>query len=886
MIYNPPGQTGGFAPVKSYNFAPDIWDGVKAPPGSSFNQEAWKREKDIKFKLTDDPRDYKKFSRTLKSNRTKKMQSLKPKKYNKALAKHRKHPRNMKQQIPEEGVLRPDLDNAIMTRTAQMAMNRDKYLNKYSIPVYKNRDKAKMNLMRTEIAAKNPRHGVYQSRKKAKKIATAAAFSSLVKRKEKNKLKSQLVDVGLEKARHTAELMRQNILDSMKRTGGNTDYDELEESDVEDYNVTEKKKHAEGKRKREHEILNTHNFQMDTRNADDYIKNILDVAGGGVPSKVDKSAPINTKWKLDDDPHFKKTKKTHLEPELEVKNFVVDSALKYKSRLNKIKARNETILKKDHAELFTKKVPNRKLKNFVEQRGGGRGGLMGVYDAYSELKKQGFKSKFLDDEQTKADRNKPKHMQKLQKKEKAKRSWKQIKNKSEQLSRVKAEIPREVANKWVNGVLRFKNVEDLLEEADSHLQKKEKQIQKELKQIHKTPGQSEESILRQNKLWADLQELKRLQEVEENEQLMEVEADMSYCEDVDYQSNSENEEPEIEVEPVTDVNQQSAEEEVHLKNVSEDEFEPISEAGEKEEVMIQPAEIEEEPEEVEGVSFSQPESNLETDEQNLEQSASNNSVQKEIIADKEPSEQVNPSPVDSVKPTVPNLDLEKPASPETEMTSVEKTNQMIKQMKKAQYEVNKTYQNQIAEVESKLQAVKQQLNHLEQPLEAEKRFYETRERSKIDQFMKDKNINVTKRRIRYGLNMIEDIKTSVIGINVNKAIDLKEDYDKIRSKQKHLEQVVPPNREFKDFYVKSWQQKRDEEQRKKEQKLQSMSRFLERKNLEDKAKQSRDKNARRFEQASSQLTDAQKSYILSNIVSEDPDLDARKDVDHPWIDFY
>jgi hypothetical protein len=71
---------------------------------------------------------------------------------------------------------------------------------------------------------------------------------------------------------------------------------------------------------------------------------------------------------------------------------------------------------------------------------------------------------------------------------------------------------------------------------------------------------------------------------------------------------------------------------------------------------------------------------------------------------------------------------------------------------------------------------------LEQPLEAEKRFYETRERSKIDQFMKDKNINVTKRRIRYGLNMIEDIKTSVIGINVNKAIDLKEDYDKIRSK--------------------------------------------------------------------------------------------------------
>lgn len=57
----------------------------------------------------------------------------------------------------------------------------------------------------------------------------------------------------------------------------------------------------------------------------------------------------------------------------------------------KIKGKNEDILRKDHMELFTEKVSNQKLKNFMEQRGGGRGGLKGVYSAFGELKKNGFK---------------------------------------------------------------------------------------------------------------------------------------------------------------------------------------------------------------------------------------------------------------------------------------------------------------------------------------------------------------------------------------------------------------------------------------------------------------------------------------------------------------
>ena len=113
---------------------------------------------------------------------------------------------------------------------------------------------------------------------------------------------------------------------------------------------------------------------------------------------------------------------------------MVDSAMSYKQRMVKIKGKNEDILKKDHKELFTERVPNQKLKNLVEQRGGGRGGLMGVYSAFGELKKQGFKGKFIDDEATKFDERKSRLIPDNQT---SKRSWKQIEENAEKLSKVR-----------------------------------------------------------------------------------------------------------------------------------------------------------------------------------------------------------------------------------------------------------------------------------------------------------------------------------------------------------------------------------------------------------------------------------------------------------------
>lgn len=112
----------------------------------------------------------------------------------------------------------------------------------------------------------------------------------------------------------------------------------------------------------------------------------------------------------------------------------MDSAINYKQRIVSLKSKNEEILKNDHKELFTEKIPNQKLKTLVEQRGGGRGGLMGVYSAYGEIKKLGFKGKFIDDEATKFDERKSRLVPDDTKK---KKTWKQIEEAAEKLHKVK-----------------------------------------------------------------------------------------------------------------------------------------------------------------------------------------------------------------------------------------------------------------------------------------------------------------------------------------------------------------------------------------------------------------------------------------------------------------
>lgn len=813
----------------------------------------------------------------------------------------------MKQRIPKEGMLRPDLDNAIVVTDVAYGMNRDKYLEKFNNPVYNNREKAIMNLMETETMIKNSKPSAYIQNKKPKTVRTAAEFNSLLKRKEKNLLKSKdlLVDVAKEKAQHVAELMRKNALESIqKRKTEFQDYDELEESDY-DKNLTDIQQNTEEERKRQHDIHQTHNFQMDTRSADDYIKNIFDVAGNmGVPSTtVEKNIPINPKWKLDTQgPSAKPKRKKVVEPVSN--NFVVDSAIQFKSRLTKIKNKNENILKKDHAELFTKKVPNRKLKKFVEQRGGGRGGLMGVYDAYSELKKQGFKGKFIDDEQTKFDQRKPRHLRKMQEKQKVKRSWKQIAHKAQQLSKVKQELPKEVAKKWVDGLLRYNNVEDLLKEADDRLEQNEKQLKRRLKK-----GKGGQGL--DGEIWQDLQELKRIQDEEENQKIVDAEAELSFVEDVDSEYERDEEESAGELDHGLKLRNASDDE-----DKDEDESEKIEEIGEIEELEeennegqeddngFQDSQIQGEdldPEEPKNINEEEPENEPEEDNNNVTENISEIEKENENTKPESPptkpqqqtvesNENIDEShPPESIQPkylnTATKNDTTKCKNDEPTLTPTQKTSQMIKQMKKAQQEVNQSYQNQIAQVESQLAQVKQKLDSLQQPLAAEKQFYDKQKRSKIEQFMKDKNINATKRRIRYGLDMIESIKTSVTSINVNRAIDLKDSYDRIRDEQRRFEQPVPENSEFQNYYLSDWEKRRQEEKEKEELKKLEEKKKLEKLKDDAKRKENEDKNALRFEKARNKLSDAQRNFVLKNIVADDPDLDARVDIDHPWIDF-
>ena len=95
MIHNSPSTTS-CVPLKRYNFNPDIWDGVAPPPGSTMNEKAWQKEKDLKFKIVDDPKEYKKFSRTLQQNKETKMNNLSPIKYDKRMMKMKKDPSKMK----------------------------------------------------------------------------------------------------------------------------------------------------------------------------------------------------------------------------------------------------------------------------------------------------------------------------------------------------------------------------------------------------------------------------------------------------------------------------------------------------------------------------------------------------------------------------------------------------------------------------------------------------------------------------------------------------------------------------------------------------------------------------------------------------------------------
>lgn len=57
---------------------------------------------------------------------------------------------------------------------------------------------------------------------------------------------------------------------------------------------------------------------------------------------------------------------------------------------------------------------------------------------------------------------------------------------------------------------------------------------------------------------------------------------------------------------------------------------------------------------------------------------------------------------------------------------------------------------------------------------------------KKEESLKDKNITSAKKRIYQGLSLIENIKSSVTGIDIEKAIELKDSYDKLNHRFRYL----------------------------------------------------------------------------------------------------
>ena len=52
-----------------------------------------------------------------------------------------------------------------------------------------------------------------------------------------------------------------------------------------------------------------------------------------------------------------------------------------------------------------------------------------------------------------------------------------------------------MAKKWVDGLQRYQNVEDLLNDVDEHINNKERDLRKEIKQQSKNPRANVDEIL-------------------------------------------------------------------------------------------------------------------------------------------------------------------------------------------------------------------------------------------------------------------------------------------------------------------------------------------------------------------------------------------------------
>ena len=947
---------GSYLNPKVYNFQPEIWEPGSTPPEhlrTSIN--ALNREKSLKFQLTDNMRDYKKFSKTIKKNKAERVKSVKRPQYDKRTEKMRRKKR--RPQIPEEGVLRPDLDNAVRARPATIEARRTEYLNKYNIPVYENREKAKMNLVRTEIVskkAKRDKKKSYMANKKAKKIVKAAHFSSLYKRKRKNEiLKNDLmVDVKAQKRQQVINERLNNASD------GSEDSDEFLESELEaSYEGIRQK--AEKQRKLMHE--GTRKFIMDERKADELIKNILDIgkkhiskikpkspktkksnssakvirtghAGGSALTHdpYGPSIPTSSKlkanfqqsmqtqkfrkkmlgrqkkhkkeldkreeqrFKLDqrffayDEPSTSpKAAKPKTRAAVFLNNFVLQSSKAFASRVKTNKKNNDNKLRKDIKEMKLQQVPSRNIEKLFTRKKH----RVKVQDVKVDLAATG-------------------------------KGWSKLKNKKKRLEMLQRELNPEKAKKFVDGVLRYQSVSDLIKDLDKAEELMERSRRPEDRQLMKEYAREIEEERRQDEEGEmDLSDVESVGsadsgEEEGAEEGEEEEDEVVESEGEDVQSGGYGEEEELsdsvgrenvemgvfEGEDVTIEDGEEEEDDSGLNRMLEPGFgyneESVAPKIKKGGQGMQRGGKEdydggEEEEGEEEVSKTEPSAQmlpLWREEEETGQNAFYSPTQ-------QPKDKAQKGASKKSKATRNHKKSRKKSisTPREEIQDVVPQPLKVKQplsktMIEGMLETHKRFKEPIKSIESKIQENRQKLNQLNQARQMEVERFAELQAAQRQQFMSDMRIPVVKKRISYGLDRINRIKNKVTGIDMDKAIELKKSYDAMKRKFLHKEMEL--RYEINDLErIKQGLDIKDGSDPEKNLKMMLEDVGGEEEGLDG----DNDQNLEEKEddglgsglgqKHGLELSVEDREYILNRLIHGEDDLGARQVNSHPWIDF-
>lgn len=180
---------GEMIPVssKSYNFMPDIWEqGCKPPPLLRDNPLAREMESKFKYKDINEKKETKKFQRGLKKQRqSSKVNFRGPKVSRRAIGLKEKDPEEGSfEEIPPEGIERPDLNNGIVATPALFNNREDEWGPKLNHRrILESEEKA----LECMVDSSQLKGSSYMALKKAAtKVKGKSDLASLVKRRQKN----------------------------------------------------------------------------------------------------------------------------------------------------------------------------------------------------------------------------------------------------------------------------------------------------------------------------------------------------------------------------------------------------------------------------------------------------------------------------------------------------------------------------------------------------------------------------------------------------------------------------------------------------------------------------------------------------------------------------